>query len=174
NYFGGSVGIGTSSPLGKLHVIGDIRVTSLGAAGATPLCRNGSSQISTCSSSIRYKENIQPFSMGLDLLNRLRPVTFDWKADGMHDLGLVAEEVAEVEPLLATYNTEGVIEGVKYDRVGVVLINAVREQQAMIDEQRRTIAAQQAEIVSLKQQADALKRAVCKLTNDPALCEGVE
>ena len=47
----------------------------------------------------------------------------------MLDMGLVAEEVNAVEPLLTTTNTSGAVEGVKYDRVGVVLINAVKEQQ---------------------------------------------
>jgi hypothetical protein len=173
NYFQGNVGIGTTAPAGKLHVIGDIRVTTLGSSAATQLCWNTSNQISFCSSSIRYKKNIEPFSSGLDLINRLRPVSFNWKEGGMLDFGLVAEEVAEVEPLLATYNTEGAIEGVKYDRVGVVLINAVREQQSMIDAQRKTIADQQAEIDTLKQRTDSMQKALCGLTNDAALCEGV-
>lgn len=47
----------------------------------------------------------------------------------MPDLGLVAEAVAEVEPLLTTPTDKGETEGIKYDRVGGVLVNAVNEQQ---------------------------------------------
>ena len=66
---------------------GVVSITTLGSAGSTSLCRNASNQISTCSSSLRYKTNIQPFIGGLSVLNRLRPITFDWKEGGMHDLG---------------------------------------------------------------------------------------
>jgi hypothetical protein len=113
--------------------------------GDISICRSGGA-IAECSSSIRYKTNVLTFTSGLSLINRLRPVTFDWKSSGKNDLGLIAEEVAEVEPLLATYKN-GRVEGVKYDRVGVVLLNAVKEQQAQIE--------------SLKQQIELLKTLVC-------------
>ena len=51
----------------------------------------------------------------------------------------VAEEVAAVEPLLVTHNTRGEVEGVKYDRINVVLVNAIKEQQAQIDKLRRDL-----------------------------------
>jgi hypothetical protein len=51
----------------------------------------------------------------------------------MHDFGLVAEEVASVEPMLVTHNKDGQVQGVKYERLGVVLINAIREQQTQIE-----------------------------------------
>jgi endosialidase-like protein len=136
----GNVGIGTLTPTVKLHVAGLLAVNTLGAAGSTMLCRNSSLQLSTCSSSIRYKTNLNTFSPGIDLIRRLQPVSFDWKQDGTHDFGLVAEDVANVEPLLVTHNDDGDIEGVKYDRVGVVLVNAVKEQQAQIEEQKKHIA----------------------------------
>ena len=66
----------------------------------------------------------------------MRPVTFDWKQGGEHDLGLVAEEVAKVEPLLVTHNEKGEIEGVKYDRIAVVLINAIKQQQEQMERQK--------------------------------------
>jgi hypothetical protein len=50
----------------------------------------------------------------------------------MRDLGLIAEEMAAAEPLLATYNKHGEIEGVKYKQVSLVLINAVKEQQQQL------------------------------------------
>jgi hypothetical protein len=95
--------------------------------------------VADCSSSLRYKTNIAPFSFGLNVINRLNPVTFDWKDGGMHDLGLGAEDVAAIEPLLVTYNSKGEVEGVKYDRIGVVLVNAVKEQQKIIERQQSQI-----------------------------------
>ncbi len=130
----GNVGIAIAgTPQDKLHVDGIIRVTTLGSAGGTSLCRNASGQISTCSSSLRYKTNFSMYRPGLDLISRLKPIAFDWKDGGMHDLGLGAEDVAAIEPLLVTYNARGEVEGVKYDRIGVVLVNAVKEQQKQIE-----------------------------------------
>ena len=149
----GFVGIGTNAPDDKLDVYGYVRLHFLGTVGGTTLCLNNLNQISFCSSSLRYKTNIADWHSGLNLLNRLRPVTFDWKESKAHDIGLVAEEVAEVEPLLVTHNDKGEVEGVKYDRIGVLLINAIREQQAQI-------IALQKESLEVKERLATLERVV--------------
>lgn len=153
----GNVGIGLLTPADKLHVDGIIRVATLGAAGATSVCRNASNQLATCSSSLRYKSNIAPFNRSISLISRLKPITFDWRDGGMRDLGLGAEDVAAIEPLLVTYNAKGEVEGVKYDRIGVVLINAVKEQQQVIERQNERI--------------DALVRLVCATNKDAEICK---
>ncbi len=152
------VGIGTTAPLDTLHVGGIIRVDDLAAAGSTSVCRNTNEQLSTCSSSLRYKTGISPFSSGLDLVNRLQPITFSWIDGGMRDLGLGAEDVEKVEPLLVTYNDKGVVEGVKYDRIAVVLLNAVKEQQAQIEGQQKQISALMAQIEEQRKN-DAVRQA---------------
>jgi len=139
-------------------------VRALGAGGSTSLCRNANNEISTCSSSIRYKRNIYPFSQGLALIKQLHPVSFNWRANNQADFGLVAEDVAKVEPLLAATNEKGEIEGVKYDRVGVVLINAVQEQQ-------RQIEAQQKQIYEQREQIEALKAVVCLQNPTAEICK---
>ena len=53
---------------------------------------------------------------------------------------LAAEDVAAVE-LLVTKNDKGEIEGVKYDRLTAVLINAIKEQQKEIETLRAHNAA---------------------------------
>ncbi|MEZ5424678.1 MAG: tail fiber domain-containing protein [Pyrinomonadaceae bacterium] len=185
---GSIVSTSNTIALGRSDGSDKVRVFGLGFAGSTSLCRNSNNEISTCSSSIRYKSNIRNFSSGLDLIKRLRPVSFNWTDGGMLDLGLVAEEVAEVEPLLTTTNDKGEVEGVKYDRVGVVLVNAVNEQQTQIEslekkvgEQEELIERQQKliekQIGALKKQQtelDALKQLVC--SNNPAavICQPKE
>ncbi|HET8674505.1 MAG TPA: tail fiber domain-containing protein, partial [Blastocatellia bacterium] len=121
-----------------VRIPGKLRLEQLAAASNNHLCINFD-EISTCSSSLRYKEHLAPFTSGLELINRLRPITFDWKHSGERDLGLAAEEVAAVEPLLVTYNKQGQIEGVKYDVITVVLVNAVRQQQQQITEKDEQI-----------------------------------
>jgi len=154
----GNVGIGTNAPSTKLDVDGGIRFSALASGGNTQLCWNTlNGRLASCSSSLRYKTDLRSFNRGLNLINRLQPITFKWKNDQTSDLGLGAEDVAKVEPLLVTHNADGEIEGVKYDRVAVVLINAVKEQQAQIERQ-------QAEINSLRKLVCSSRRhaRVCK------------
>ncbi len=83
----------------------------------------------------------------------------------MRDLGLGAEDVERVEPLLVTYNEKGEVEGVKYDRVAIVLLNAVNEQQTQIEKQhtennflRVQLEAQRKQLSSLQAHFDELKQ----------------
>jgi len=155
----GNIGIGTITPQDRLDVNGVIRVGTLGKGGSTQLCRNASNQIASCSSSLRYKTQIAPFSAGLDIINRLRPISFTWLDHPERDFGLGAEDVAAIEPLLVTRNARGQVEGVKYDRVSIVLVNAIKEQQEQIKQQ-------QSEIESLKKLVcqDHPRASACKIT----------
>ena len=152
----GNVGVGTNAPNEKLEVNGVLRVNQLGSIGGTQLCRNLFNQISNCSSSLRYKNNIASFLPGLSFVNQLRPITFDWKGGGSRDVGFGAEDVANIDPLFVVYNEKGEIEGVKYDRLSVAFVNAFKEQQEQIQKQQVQIARQQ-------QQIDALERIVQSL-----------
>jgi len=143
---------------------GFVTVSTLGPAGSTQLCRNANNQIATCSSSSRYKDSINDFRFGLELIRKLRPVSFNWTNGGMADMGLVAEEVAAVEPLLTTPNSKGEVEGVKYDRIGVVAVNAIKEQQAQIE-------AQQKRIQQLEAELKALKELVCSTNGAASICK---
>ncbi|HEY8185958.1 MAG TPA: tail fiber domain-containing protein [Pyrinomonadaceae bacterium] len=152
----GRVGIGTFNPQDVLDVQGTISFAVLGSAGSTTLCRNASNQIATCSSSLRYKTDLHPFIGGLNVVNSLHPITFRWKADQMLDVGLGAEDVAAVEPLLVTHNASGQVEGVKYDRLSAVFINAFKEQQAQIARQQADVKQQQDQIATLQMANAAL------------------
>lgn len=119
--------------------------------------------ITTCTtsqSSLRYKTDLRPYLGGLNVVGRLKPYDFTWKKGGMHDIGLVAEDVAQVEPLLTFNNEQGDIEGVKYENLNVVLINAIKEQQAQIEELRKQAKAQQDQLKQQAQQIETLKKLV--------------
>lgn len=153
---------------------GTVQVNVLGSTGMTTVCRNPSNQLSFCSSSLKYKTNISRFSYGLRLLQELNPIKFDWKDGGMHDLGLGAEDVAAIEPLLVTYNEKGEVEGVKYDRIGVVLINAVKEQQAQIETQNKQLGDQQKQIQTQQSEIDALRSLVCGRNRQAKVCRATK
>jgi hypothetical protein len=169
----------------RIDSSGAVSISTPGSAGTTHLCINGSDQISFCSSSIRYKSNINSFGSGLSLIKKLRPVYFNRKSNNSLGFGLVAEEVAEVEPLLITRNNNGDIEGVKYDLVGVVLVNAVNEQQQQIEsqqeenrQQKDLIKEQQAQIKDLQKQLqlqqtliEGLRRLTCQSNPKAGICK---
>ncbi|MEP6901645.1 MAG: tail fiber domain-containing protein [Actinomycetota bacterium] len=134
---------------GRTHV-GNLEVTGLGTAGATAVCYNSLKLLASCSSSLRYKKDIQPFGDGLSFINQLNPIAYRWKADNMPDTGFGAEDVAKINPLFVTYNDQGEVEGVKYDRLSVVFVNAFKQQQTQIGEQKKLLAEQQIQIENLK------------------------
>lgn len=156
-------------PAGTIFIENELRVTgatvvnTLGAAGATQLCRNDLNQISTCSSSLRYKTNIGAFAPGLSFVNQLRPISFDWKTDGTRDVGFGAEDMAKIDSRFVTYNSAGEVEGVKYDRLSVAFVNAFKEQQEQIESQQKKIDRQQDEIAELK-------AIVCSIKPDAKTC----
>ena len=84
-------------------------------------------------SAARYKENIQPIENSLSKVIQLNPVEYDWKRDGKHDLGLIAEEVYEILPDLVSKEGRWV-QGISYSRLTAVLIGAVKELAARVDE----------------------------------------
>ena len=60
------------------------------------------------------------------------------------------EDVAAVEPLLTFRNKKGEIEGVKYDKLTVVLINSIEEQQVEIAKQQQQIDELRTEVRHLR------------------------
>jgi hypothetical protein len=114
----------------------------------------------------------------LDIVRHLRPIVFNWKEGGMRDVGFGAEEVNAVEPLLTTRNSNGEIEGVKYAQITTALVNAVNEQQAVIEahEKQNTRLRQLVEELSvenqrLQAQFGALLKAVCASNATADICK---
>lgn len=129
-----------------------LTINGLGSSvGTSYLCNNGGSitySASACNSSLGvYKTNVEDLHFGLDEAMKLRPVTYYWNKDTYHGLsgdmdkqqvGLIAEEVAEVDPLLNTYNYDengvAVLGGVDYPKLSVLAIKAIQDQQKEIEE----------------------------------------
>ena len=76
-------------------------------------------------SDVNKKENIVSITNGLEIINKLNGVEFDWKENGNHSSGVIAQELEKVLPFLVTE-----IEGTKtVNYLGIIgyLINAVQE-----------------------------------------------
>ena len=76
-------------------------------------------------SALRYKENVQDLEDTSKVM-QLRPVTFNWKKDQKHDIGLIAEEVAKLYPELVE-SKDGEVQGIKYTKLTAILIKAVQD-----------------------------------------------
>lgn len=135
------LGIGIAAPAHALHVGGKIEVDNLDPVNNTnTLCAEVGGLIGRCSSTRARKSNIVDLTLpGVETTRRLRPVEFDWRGSGEHDLGFIAEEVAAVDPVLAGYDADGRIASVRYSQLTAVLVKAIHEQQAEIEQLKRQI-----------------------------------
>ena len=85
-------------------------------------------------SDIKLKENITTIESGLDKVCQLRGVEFDFKSNGQHSLGVIAQEVEQVLPDLVS-EVDGT-KTVAYANLTAVLIEAVKELKAEVAELR--------------------------------------
>jgi hypothetical protein len=96
-------------------------------------------------SSRRWKTNIQTLQGALAKVEHLRGVSYDLKESGKHEVGVIAEEVGAVVPEIVSWDENGKdARGVDYSRLTALLIEATKEQQALIQRQQAQIKAQQA------------------------------
>src|SRR6266404_4052060 len=82
----------------------------------------------------------------------LKPVTFHYKSDAKStpQFGLIAEEVAEVNPDLVVRDKNGEILSVHYDQVNAMLLNEFLKEHRKVEEQGREMHEQQSTIAELK------------------------
>jgi len=120
-------------------------------------------------SSRRFKKEIKPMNQTSEAILGLKPVTFHYKSDSKDtpQFGLIAEEVAQVNPDLIMRDEKGEIYTVRYDAVNAMLLNEflkehrkVEEQQATITELKSTVTQQEAIIA---QQQKGMKAVAARL-----------
>ena len=116
---------------------------------------DGNGQLGTVASSARFKKNIKPMDKTSEAILALKPVSFQYRSDskGIPQFGLIAEEVAMVNPDLVVRNRNGEIYSVRYDQVNAMLLNE------FLKEHRKN-EAQQATIAQLKSGLEALTATV--------------
>jgi septal ring factor EnvC (AmiA/AmiB activator) len=75
-------------------------------------------------------------------------VTFHYKSDatGTPQFGLIAEEVAEVNPDLAVRDKNGQLSSVRYEAINAMLLNEFLKEHRKVEELASTVANQQAAI----------------------------
>lgn len=135
-----SIGIGTTAPLYKLHVVGG--GTSLGGdvfinedtviGGNTNITGVCTAQDFDSLSDVNYKTNIETVSGALTKVEQMRGVQFDWKDSGQPSFGVVAQELEQVLPELVRGSDPRTV---NYNGIIGVLIEAIKE----LSEEVRTL-----------------------------------
>ena len=111
-------------------------------------------------SSLTLKTNVRTYDNALDTVSRLRGVRFDWKDSGKPSVGLIAEEVEEVVPeVVSRGGNVGTATGVNYTGLVGVLVEAVKEQQMVMEGLKKQRQIELATLMAeVKQQQDAMTK----------------
>jgi len=158
----GNVGIGTSSPITKLQVIGTIASSGILGRQGSSGTSSGNTMNSwwtgsdlqawidstnvgniTLTSDYRIKKNIETQTLpAIHRITQLRPVTYTradykslYKADKVNREGFIAHELAEIIPSAVDgeKDAENQIQSLKLDALCSVMVKAIQEQQALIE-----------------------------------------
>jgi hypothetical protein len=153
----GNVCIGTSSCDANLYVAGVGAFTDNLYAHRNLIvdgCVQASGSVigGTCSSDVRLKKNIYPFSSVLDKVVRLQPVSYNWRADEFPQLhfassrafGLVAQDVEKVFPEMVSVDTNG-FKQVNYSELPYLMLQAIRELKAENEELQEELKTKEAQ-----------------------------
>src|SRR4029077_16731514 len=121
--------------------IGNIFGVNVGM-DALPVFINASGQLGTTASSRRFKTDIQQMDKSSEAILSLKPVTFHYKSDRKNtsQFGLIAEEVAKVNPDLVVHDKEGKPYTVRYDQINAMLLNEFLKEHKKLEAQQATIA----------------------------------
>ena len=143
---------------------------------SSPVYVDLNGKLGTNASAKRFKKNIKPMDSASEAILALKPVTFHYKSDhtNTEQFGLIAEEVAEVNPDLVVRDKDGKIYSVRYDQVNAMLLNEfLKEHKRFVEEQHKvekleaTMAQQQKAMEALaagmKKQAAQIQKVSTEL-----------
>ena len=168
-YIGNPGGAGDSStirigtrPTHKNTFIAGINGATVGNGVAVFISPNG--HLGTITSSARFKEAVKPMGQSSEALLSLKPVTFRYKKEldpqAIPQFGLVAEDVAKVDPDLVARDESGKPYSVRYEAVNAMLLNEFLKEHRKVEEQESALTKQGTEIAGLKSTVAELKAAL--------------
>ena len=150
-----TIRIGTQGTQTKTFIAG----VSVTAVTGSTVKVNSNGQIGVAPSSERFKEAIQPMNNASEEIFSLQPVTFRYKPEvtksGAAQFGLVAEEVAKVDPNLVVRDAKGQIQSVRYEAVNAMALNELIKEHRKVQDQQKQIDNLTAQ---LKEQASVLQK----------------
>jgi Chaperone of endosialidase len=146
--------------------IGNIYNTTTVSGTTLPVIVSDQGQLGTTPSSRRFKHEIKPMNNASEAILALKPVTFHYKSDETNtpQFGLIAEEVAEVNPNLVVRDKDGQIYTVRYDAVNAMLLNEFLKEHRKVEEQGREMQEQKAIAARQQKQIEALTAGLQKVS----------
>ena len=150
--------------------IAAIRGVTTGIADAVNVVIDSNGQLGTMSSSRRFKKDIEPMEAASEAILALKPVTFHYKSDqtSTPQFGLVAEDVAQVNPALVVHDKDGEIYTVRYDQVNAMLLNEFLKEHRKVQELQATVVEQkesfESKLVQQQKQLEALTAGLQKVS----------
>jgi hypothetical protein len=146
--------------------IGSIHNEPIGGAPGTPhaVLVDADGVLGFNPSSRRVKHDIKPIDKASETFYALKPVTFKYNSDkkGMTQFGLIAEEVAKVNPNLTLRDNNGRIASVGYEQINSILLNEFLKEHKKVQDLEVTVAQQQngMEVLTaqLKEQATQIQK----------------
>ena len=122
--------------------------------------------LGTAASSQRFKKDIATMEKASEAILSLRPVTFHYKTDEKDtpQFGLIAEEVAKVNPALVLPDKEGKPYTVRYDQVNAMLLNEFLKEHHKVHELEANAAQQQRNFTEQQKQIEALTAGLQKVS----------
>ena len=131
----------TVHPPNTTTFIAGIRGATTVNADALPVVIDSAGQLGTLSSSERFKSEIKPMDRSSEGILALKPVTFHYKNDskGIPQFGLIAEEVAKMNPDLVVRDRNGQIYTVRYDAVNAMLLNEFLKEHSRVQELEKQV-----------------------------------
>ena len=147
----GTIRIGDPTFVSACFIAG---ISGQTASGGVGVFIDGNGKLGTLTSSARFKKDIKPMDKASEPIFSLKPVTFRYKkaidASGIPQFGLVAEDVAKVNPDLVVLDKEGKPYTVRYEAVNAMLLNEFLKEHRKVQAQERRIREQEATIAELK------------------------
>ena len=118
-------------------------ISGVTVAGGVDVVVDTSGHLGTITSSKRYKKAIKPMNHASDTLLSLKPVTFRYKKEldpnAIPEFGLVAEDVAKVDPDLVAYDDSGKPYSVRYEAVNAMLLNEFLKEHRKVEGLQATV-----------------------------------
>jgi Chaperone of endosialidase len=137
-------------------------IRGVGVAGGQPVGVTASGQLGVRASSARFKEGIKAMGDTSEAILDLKPVTFRYKKEfdpkRTPQFGLVAEEVAKVNPDLVMTDEQGKAFTVRYDEVNAMLLNEFLKEHRKVEEQTKALRTDESEIARLKSDSAMARR----------------
>jgi predicted ribosome quality control (RQC) complex YloA/Tae2 family protein len=129
---------------------------------------NESGQLGTATSSARFKKDIKPMDKRSEAILSFKPVSFQYKSDskGTPQFGLIAEEVAKVNPDLVIRDRKGEIYSVRYEAVNAMLLNEFLKEHRKVEQLEKQIEVLTAGLQKVSAQLEASKSAPQTVLNN--------